>query len=289
MDIKVIATDLDGTLLYKKTLISKKNIIALNKFIKLGGIVCFLTGRCFISAKKIADKFESKTGNKIHYISCLKGSILYDNVNNLFLYKNEINKSLSVQIFEIIKKYDCVLGAYLDSDLEKSNRMVIYGSDKIIKFLHWFKFFQNCEIIHEWDKNNLAYKINISGVKVKLSGLLHKKNLNLANNEIRSKLLDQIDLSLTSKYMYEITAKNSNKGQAIKYISELLNISTNNFAAFGDSENDIDMFKNAGLAIAIGNKSKALIHNSTHVIFGLQKNAVARGINHYIFNKKIKK
>ena len=287
MDIKVIATDLDGTLLYRRALISKKNLVALNKFINQGGIVCFLTGRCFISAKKIADRFETKTGNKIQYISCLKGAILFDNVNNLFLYKNEINKDISTKIFNIIRKNDCVFGAYLASDLETSNRMVIYGANKLIKFFHWLKIFKNYEIINQWNNNDVTYKINISGIKISPSGLLHKKRLNKANNEIRAALLDQIDLSLTSKYMYEITRKNSNKGEAIKYISQLLNISTNNFATFGDSENDIDMFKNSGLAIAIGTKSKALIHNATHVIFGPQKNAVAKGINNYIFDKKI--
>ena len=83
MKLKVIVTDLDGTLLNKKRWISKTNLLNLKEFIKDGGEVCFVTGRSLDSSRKIAKIFKSKTGYDIKYIACFNGAIIYDNINTV--------------------------------------------------------------------------------------------------------------------------------------------------------------------------------------------------------------
>lgn len=285
MKIKVIATDLDGTLLNNKTTISKKNYEALNKFISLGGNVCFLTGRCYKSTKKFSDRFYDKTGQKIRFLGCLKGAILYDNLENKIIYEKVINAELATKIFEIAKKHKCCVAAYLKQDFN-SKRMVVYGVNSLVRFLNLFKAFKSYEIINEWDPTNEVYKVNLSGLNFKVPFWKHKKNLKACCNEIKNLLFEHVDISLTANLMYEINSKDCNKGEAIKKISEILNISLEEFAAFGDSMNDLDMFKKVRLSIAVGNKNLLLKKYVDHTILGSQKTAVARGINKYIFDRK---
>lgn len=277
MQIKVIATDLDGTLLHNKYSISKKNIIALKTFIKCGGIVCFVTGRSLASTKEIADFFENKTGYKIKYLSCLKGSVLYDNQENKIIYQKTIHSDCVDNIFKLSKKYSCSFSAYLERDINNKN-MVIFGNNFICNFLHFFNKFKNFIKIDNFEKKNKVFKININKI-------LNLKKLKLLSNEILKKYQNKIDMSFTSKFLYEITDKNCNKGISIKKISKLLNINLNQFAAFGDSDNDIEIFNEVGLSIAIGNHCKKISQIANYQFKYDKKNGVAKGINKYIFNK----
>jgi hypothetical protein len=70
-----------------------------------------------------------------------------------------------------------------------------------------------------------------------------------------------------------------NKGVGLMKVAELLKISLNEFVAFGDSENDVEMFKAAGIGVAVGNADKkakvaadyvAKDHHGLGVIEGLK-------------------
>lgn len=281
MNVKVIATDLDGTLLYNKLIISKKNTLALKRFIANGGIVCFITGRCFVSAKKFADKFASKTGYKISYLSCLKGAVLYDNINNKFVYEQAINNEVTTEIMQICERNDCSFVVYLKKDLHNRN-MWIYGNDKLVSLLNKLRIFPHYFPIKHWDNDNQSYKINIGGFKSGVSLRGQSARLERCYDDIKSFLGNEVEITKTSKYMYEITKLNSNKGESIKMISHLLNIDLKNFAAFGDSNNDLQMLSKVGLPIAIGKKSADLNSSASYVILGWQKNAVSKAINKYI-------
>lgn len=56
----------------------------------------------------------------------------------------------------------------------------------------------------------------------------------------------------------EITMPHATKGEAIKEVLELLDISRDNSIAFGDGDNDIEMLKVVGHGVAMGNGSKAV-------------------------------
>lgn len=283
MNIKVIATDLDGTLLHNRLTISRKNLNALKKFILAGGTVCFLTGRCFISAKKFVDMVEKKTGQKIHYLSCSKGSILFDNFKNEFIYEQPMSAQVVTRILEIVKKHNCVFGAYLTRDLYTQN-MWVYGNNALINTVNKTNIFPHYFIIKEWNNIDQAYKINISGVKFWGSNPKNwHSNFAACYDELIAELGDQIDISKTVKSMYEISSKTSNKGYAMECISKLLHVNKEEIACFGDSHNDLAMFEKSGLPIAIGDRSEELVAAAKHVIKGSKKNAVAKGIYKYIF------
>lgn len=285
MKFKAIATDLDGTLLCKKAFVSKKNILALNEFIEKGGIVCFVTGRSFKSASKFALKFEEKTNKKIHYISGLKGAVIFDNYKNEFIYQNSINSNLANKIIEIEIKHKCSFGAYLKEDIFLK-RTIIYNLNSAVRLLRLFKSFKSYEIINEWNPTNEVFKMNLSGVNLKVPFWKWKSNLVKCYQELNDVLKDQLEISKTAPNMYEITNKNCNKGVIVEKISEITNINLEEFVAFGDSDNDIDMFEKVGLGIMIGHKKSNLKKYANYQIPWFKKNAVAKGINKYIFNKK---
>ena len=58
---------------------------------------------------------------------------------------------------------------------------------------------------------------------------------------------------IESGFAYHIIDAEVSKGKALEYIAEKIGISPENFAAIGDSENDVELFDVAGIGIAVAN------------------------------------
>lgn len=235
MKLKVIVTDLDGTLLTKKKWISKTNLINLKAFIKDGGVVCFVTGRSLNSAKKIANKFKNKTGYTIRYIACFNGAIIYDNLNKTLIEETTIESSIIPYLFNSARDFSLGFTQYYK---DKNNIFInVFGFEFLTNFVN---FFNEKTLYKSLKKNNLkiddVYKINL--VKKYNNEKFCAMKKILAYSDI-----DEISYSLTNPYLVEITPKNIDKGYAVSRLSELMNIPLTEFIAFGDSPNDIPMLK----------------------------------------------
>ena len=274
MNQKVIATDLDGTLLHYKKWISKTNIYYLKKFIKDGGIVNFITGRSLESTIAIADKFYQKTKCQISYLACLNGSIIYDYKNKQIIEQTYIDSTFVQNIFDYIKKVNKY--KYTQYFQYDSNHRYIntYGFSFIVKLVNFFKKNSLYKNINDNNFNmslNSTYKINIIKTLHSFDDVINKL-----------KLLD-INFTYTSNHLIEITHKNINKEYAIKKISNLLNISLNNFTIFGDSPNDIPMLNQSPNAYIT--RCKYLDKNKFHYDSNFkQKNAVGNWIKKIFYN-----
>ena len=79
-----------------------------------------------------------------------------------------------------------------------------------------------------------------------------------------------------------IVHKNANKGYVVKKASEYFNIPLKQMVAFGDDVTDIDMVKNVGIGVAMGNAIPELKESTSYVTETNDKNGVATWIAKYI-------
>jgi hypothetical protein len=78
-----------------------------------------------------------------------------------------------------------------------------------------------------------------------------------ARRILESEGMNQVKI-VDSGFAYHIIDASVSKGNALRYISEKLGINVKDFAAIGDSENDIDLLRTAGCGIAVANSNDAL-------------------------------
>ncbi len=64
---------------------------------------------------------------------------------------------------------------------------------------------------------------------------------------------DEITFTKTAPFYYEANPKGVSKGNALKFLCQRLNLSSENMMAIGDEENDLSMIKFAGIGVAMGN------------------------------------
>lgn len=77
--------------------------------------------------------------------------------------------------------------------------------------------------------------------------------LNKLQNEVRAQLSGRAHIARSQSYYLDFTHPLANKGHAVQEIAAQMGVSPANVAVIGDGENDIDMFSEAGLSIAMGN------------------------------------
>jgi phosphoglycolate phosphatase (TIGR01487 family) len=105
------------------------------------------------------------------------------------------------------------------------------------------KDFPNLEPLDEaYRKSELAFRRNIDLAKAKRI---------VAENFPELQIVD-------TQFALHLKHRSVNKATGMRKIADIMRVNTKNFAAMGDSENDLPMLEEAGLAIAVGNAAQDL-------------------------------
>jgi phosphoglycolate phosphatase (TIGR01487 family) len=90
-----------------------------------------------------------------------------------------------------------------------------------------------------------------------------------------------------SGYAIHLKSRSVDKGTGLRRISDLMGIDAGDFAAIGDSRNDIQMFAAAGFSIAVGNAHPSLMEVSDLTTFGEYGAGVVEAIEYLVQNSMI--
>ncbi len=143
------------------------------------------------------------------------------------------------------------------------------------------------------------YESNLTGFQPELLKSISKENLR--NNSIYkimiicfdneklkkiAKVISELSLNICAKFSgqsyLEITSSNATKNNAIAYIQSSKNLKKEELAAFGDGQNDIEMFKVVGTPIAMENASIDVKKCAKFVTLSNDEDGVMYGIKKYI-------
>jgi len=106
---KLIAIDLDGTLLNSYGEVTKENEEAIQNAISKGIQVVLASGRPIMSVKNLANQINAN-----NYIICGNGAVLYDIQNEQIIYDRFLDKSKVLQIVKICEENSIYYNLYTD-------------------------------------------------------------------------------------------------------------------------------------------------------------------------------
>lgn len=270
MQSKILAIDLDGTLLTKLKKITSKNLDAITNYMDLGGTPVIVTGRSTVSAFGYFHQIEKHANKKLRYLACFNGAYIYDQKLNKS-YKNFINESLCRKILSIVKREKLTAWFYTEKSRQIGS-VAVYG----YRFPIINKLFKNLNTKKLNEKSDISsYKINVmSFSKAKIATVLEK---------LKKQFGDVLTFSLSSKYLIEINNKKINKGYVVDFLKKEFKANKKDIAFMGDSFNDVPGFQQVRNSFAIKPKNKDVIQYAAHYI-DYKRNAVADVINEYILN-----
>jgi len=277
--IKLVVSDLDGTLLNSEKTISNENILAVKKLKENKVAFCIATGRLHASAKAISDKLD----NEFPIISC-NGALVKDIKNNVTLHMNDISSQKALQINKIIEELGVRYHFYTETSVftkELSNSALWYHTENAMQ-------------TKDENKVNVVITENMEEMAGKTQGILkfiafpHTESLKAI---LKKKLLDigNLTISQSSSENIEIMMEGVSKGDAIKKILENYDLDIKNVMVMGDQSNDLSMFECAKIKIAMNNGTEQLKNASTFISKSNDENGVAYAINKLILKEESEK
>lgn len=231
---KLIAVDLDGTLLQTNKKCSLKTTNYLKNLKEKGYIIVIATGRILSFAMYVTNGAEFA-----NYIVSDAGAMIYNNKDKKIINKNTIN---NLDVIKICSEYENNWSRVNICD--KNNYNIYTNGDYEVKefeklIIDKQDFLQKCkEITH-------------------ISIILKQKEIEKIKRKLQNKLphlkFTIMQDSFSDKKWIEVFKKGISKYNSIKSIANIENIDEKNIICFGDGLNDIDMIQKSGVGVAMGN------------------------------------
>jgi hydroxymethylpyrimidine pyrophosphatase-like HAD family hydrolase len=99
---------------------------------------------------------------------------------------------------------------------------------------------------------------------------------------MRAALGAQASVSRSQAYYLDVTPPAVDKGTFVEGLSRRLGVPAQAIAVLGDMENDLAMFRKAGMSIAMGNASEEVKRQATHVTKSNAEDGFAAAIEEYV-------
>lgn len=273
MKYKVLALDFDGTTLRSDGTVSERTINAIKKFKEAGGKAFLCTGRMFPSIKPEAEK-SGLTGE----IYCYQGAALYD-----------VSTGVRKSHIPVPNKF--------------VNDICAYFEERGVYFQTYFDDVVFCE---KFQKEGDEYYANYTGrggrfaTGIPLSAYFAKhpearptkflaisspEKVNAMLLELSEKFDGMLNVMCSNPTYLEIVASRAGKGNAILNYCKANGFEPKDVVAFGDSINDIQMLKTAGVGVAVENARAELKEVADYITLSNDEDGVARVIEMIIDDK----
>ena len=266
MDVKLIALDLDGTVLNSKGKLSEETKEGLMTVMDNGVNVCIASGRAFDS---LPEEVLEVPG--IKYAITSNGAAIYKTKNKELIKAYKLLADSVDLILSMSKKYkritfECFINGTAYADKAYINDPLIVG-DNVRSVEYIRKTRHQVDNIVEFISNN---KENLDCMNIIVVDQDIKKDI---IEEISSKTSD-VYITSASPVMLEFSYKDCGKAAGLRFLSDYLGIDRDLIVAFGDADNDIDMIKFAGAGIALSNACQALKDEADYITLSNDEDGV---------------
>ena len=271
-NIKLVAIDLDGTLLTSDKQITSRTIETLKKVVEKGVIVVIATGRPLLGLDSVI-----KDVPKSPYILATNGARVVNVDTGEVILERLISHDVVLEIFEILEKYDCVKEIFYDGQ-------GYVATDELDRIHLYHKKPQMCDYVRKTRKpipDILEFIKEKEKSADKAQGIFN-------NMEIRQRAWQELNhlgkLTLVDSYYYniEINAKGVEKGSSLRFLAEKLGIDQKEVMAIGDGANDFWMIEYAGVGVAMGNAKDRIKEIADVVTLSNDEDGVAQVLEEYI-------
>ena len=269
---KLVAIDLDGTMLNQYGIITEKTKKAISKAQEKGVEVMIASGRAITSVKRFSKEINS---NK--YFISGNGAITYDIKNNKILYENILSKTKAVKIIKICEENSIYYNVYTENGIIAKNlsyNTLYYYKDNLTKPDENRTHINIVENVYDYfeQREEKILKIMICDEHKTVFNSIVRKLKELSEIEVLEvshmsrKIIKQGTDEIALEYFYtEVSAKDVDKWNALEEIIGLMNISKEEVVTIGDNANDLKMITNAGLGVAMG-ESAPYVKQSADII-----------------------
>lgn len=249
----LLVSDMDGTLLDSNSRISEQNRRAVSRFVEAGGLFTVATGRTDSSVKKYLNHLPVNLPAILY-----NGAVIYDFEKDEVLWSSCLPDNLGAVVTDVITEFPGIAVSIFH------DKHVYAPAINIETHKHaqreWFEPIETAleNVPLPW------YKIILGWDPPKLKAV----------DAYLEKRTESFHKVYSEPQFLELLQKDTSKGHALKELVKILNNPNLRVIAMGDNMNDMEMIKEAGVGIAVGNANMKLkekadicsVDNNMHAI-----------------------
>lgn len=287
---KLVAIDLDGTMLNRYGEISDKTKEIVTRCLNKGTEIVLASGRPIDSIKTIAKELGING-----YFIAGNGALVYDIEKDKIIYENYMKKEKVLEVIKICEENSISYNVYTDKAILTTSlkfNVLYYYKENLKKEENKKTNISIVENMYDYVKNlneHKFLKITICDENSSIFNSIIKKIKDINEIEVlevshmSKKMIQQGTEEIPVEYFYtEISANHVDKWDAIQFLMKKLELKTEEIMAIGDNINDKKMIENAAMGIAMEGSTPDIINIANDVTETNDNDGVAKALKKYI-------
>ena len=287
---KLVAIDLDGTMLNHYGEISERTKETVRRCIEKGVEIVLASGRPIDSIKTIAEELGIKG-----YFIAGNGALVYDLQKNEMIYENYIKKEKVLEIIKICEENSIAYNVYTDKVILTTNlkfNVLYYYKENLKKEENKQTNISIVENMYEYVENmkdEKFLKITICDQNETIFHSIIKKVKEISDIEVLDishmarKIIKQGTEEIPVEYFYtEISASNVDKWEAIEFLRKRMGLAKEEIMTIGDNINDKKMIENAGMGIAMKSSTMEILKIARDITETNDNDGVASALEKHV-------
>ncbi|MCD8084203.1 MAG: Cof-type HAD-IIB family hydrolase [Clostridiales bacterium] len=275
-EIRLIALDLDGTLLDEEKRLSPRNEAALRKCAERGILLAPCTGRNWMGVPEFVRCLPG-----VDYAITVNGAVIEDVKHHQVLEETKLANRQALQLLELAKNSGAIM-----YDVYMGGRG--YGEKRFLDNIEASglpPFFQKLVLDTRKPVPDVTEEVRRQGIPVE------KVNFMFRDMEERRRVKEMLvargDVEVSASYEFnlEINAPGATKGEALVRLADRLGIQRCQTMGFGDGENDLTMMELAGIGVCMANGMETVKKKADYITATNQEDGVALAIEKLVLNR----
>ena len=260
--VKLIAIDMDGTLLNSQKEIPEENIKAIQDAAAAGIKIVLCTGR---PRSGIVPHFEKLGLSEEEYIIMNNGCSTYETKNWTLLQSESLSRS---EMEELLQACEDFPGVALTFTGEKSYYVVGNEVPELVAY-------DAGTVFTEAKARSLEEIFEEGQVIFQAMYMAESEPLDAFQNAVQDQSYSTVR---SQEYIFEVMPQGATKASGLKHLAEKLDINRDQIMALGDAANDLEMLQFVGQSVAMGNASDDIKSLSKYVTLTNDQAGVAYAI-----------
>lgn len=264
---KLIALDMDGTLLTSDKTITERTKKLIKEAEKKGVKIVLASGRPLKGLTRYLEELDLFSGDD--YVLSYNGGLVQNTKTEEIVSKVTIKGADLKHIYEVSKELNINIHAF-----SAKEGLITPKPSKYTQY--------------EADMNGIEFKIkdfntiddNEDIIKVMM--IDEADILDPAIEKLPQDLYEKYSVFKSAPYFLEFTNKEVDKGLGLKRLGEHLGIKQDEIIACGDAGNDLSMVKYAGLGVAMGNATDEVKEAANFITTSNDEDGIANVIEKFI-------
>lgn len=270
--IKLLALDMDGTLLNEEKELMQPQIDAIHKAVKAGVTVVLCTGRPLVGVKPFVQQLGFDTEDE--YIIVNNGCSTHSTKDWALIDWEELSAEDVRYLAGFTENEDVQISLFDEEDYfvlaEKANDRVNLDASLVGMTP------QPIGLDEATSGKHRFFEAMFVG---------EKEHIDIFENQHNPVLSKDYSTVRSQDYLLELLPNGASKASGLKKLSDRLGILPEEIMAMGDANNDLEMIEFAGLGIAMGNANEQVKAIAQDITDTNENNGVAKAIEKHILNK----